>query len=296
MYAAYIEEYRNVVFLKADTPGQNMLLKRFTPHYYLRPFVSSIWCFESDRGIPLEDMRVVVPNGQVKLVIPYKNGLTSQIDGQYTLAPDTSLTLIGLADKPAVINAQTEREIGTIGIEFHTAGAYRFLHLRFGDIVNQVHPASDVLGKEGAHLQRRISEAGTTEERIAIVERFLLERLSQQREDSIVDYCVKQITASNGRMNIEELARKTGYTRRYLNMKFDEKVGLNLKTLSSIYRFQHFYKLWAMRQERHFFDNEFYDYYYDQSHFIKDFKRFTNFSPTRFANMQNEFGRIFYKD
>lgn len=273
-----------------------MQLIRFQPYRALKPYVQSIWCFESDRGIPYEDMRLIVPNGQAKLVIPYNNGLISNMNDRHTLAKDLAVTLIGVADIPAIINAQSESKIGTIGVEFNAKGAYRFFHLPFHEIANQVYQADDVIGKEATELQRRVANADTVSARVIVIQDFLLYKLSQSKEDQILDYCIDQMTSSNGLINIEELAKKTGYTRRYLSMKFNDKVGLSPKTLGSIYRFQHFYKLWAQNKTQHFFEKEFYNYYYDQSHFIKDFKRFTNMPPTRFAKVENELGRIFYKD
>jgi hypothetical protein len=43
-----------------------------------------------------------------------------------------------------------------------------------------------------------------------------------------------------------------------------------------------------------FSDDDLYDYYYDQAHFIKEFKRFTGYTPQRYAELGNEFGKAFY--
>jgi methylphosphotriester-DNA--protein-cysteine methyltransferase len=114
--------------------------------------------------------------------------------------------------------------------------------------------------------------------------------------DDIFDFCVQKISLTKGKISISELERETGFSSRWLNMKFQEKVGISPKNLSSIIRFQQFYQALTNSNESNFFRNEFYDYYYDQSHFIKDFKRFTGLPPGKFALTENEFGRIFYKD
>ena len=41
-----------------------------------------------------------------------------------------------------------------------------------------------------------------------------------------------------------------------------------------------------------FFKRDIYDYFYDQAHFIKEFKRFTGLSPLKFVKSENEFGRF----
>ena len=45
-----------------------------------------------------------------------------------------------------------------------------------------------------------------------------------------------------------------------------------------------------------FLKRDFYDMYYDQSHFIKDFKRFTGLSPTRFEKQVNDFGEKYFRN
>jgi AraC-like DNA-binding protein len=112
----------------------------------------------------------------------------------------------------------------------------------------------------------------------------------------VLDYCIENILHSKGRVTISELQRKTGFSSRWLYEKFIQKVGLGPKGLSSIVRFNQIYKQWARRGGPDFFKEDIYKYFYDQAHFIKDFKRFTGYSPLKFANSENEFGRIFYKD
>ncbi|HYG14269.1 MAG TPA: hypothetical protein VEC12_00845, partial [Bacteroidia bacterium] len=83
---------------------------------------------------------------------------------------------------------------------------------------------------------------------------------------------------------------------RWLHMKFMERAGISPKNLASIVRFQQFYTALAQNREKDFLQKEFYDFYYDQSHFIKDFKRFTGLPPAKLAMSENEFGKIFYKE
>jgi hypothetical protein len=43
-----------------------------------------------------------------------------------------------------------------------------------------------------------------------------------------------------------------------------------------------------------FIETGLYGHYYDHTHFIKEFKRFSGFSPFAYAKKQNEVGEIFY--
>jgi hypothetical protein len=75
-------------------------------------------------------------------------------------------------------------------------------------------------------------------------------------------------------------------------MLFRTHVGLSPKVLAGIFRFQKFYTKWAQKRPYEELREELFDYYYDQAHFTKVFKRMTSFSPEQFTlKVSNEFGR-----
>jgi len=75
-------------------------------------------------------------------------------------------------------------------------------------------------------------------------------------------------------------------------MLFKQHVGFSPKLLARIFRFQNFYRRWARGLSFDAMKEELYDYYYDQAHFTKEFKKMTGYTPRRFADeVPNEFGR-----
>ena len=55
---------------------------------------------------------------------------------------------------------------------------------------------------------------------------------------------------------------------------------------------QKFYRKWAEGQSFDLLKNDLYEYYYDQSHFTKEFRKMTGYSPRKFSlEVSNEFGR-----
>jgi AraC-like DNA-binding protein len=150
------------------------------------------------------------------------------------------------------------------------------------------------LGKQGRLLVEMTENAGCASEKIHLLQQFLLRQLSLHQEDRVFEYCVEKITASKGKVTIKELEKKTGYSSRWLNMKFDERLGVSPKNLSSIIRFKEYYKIFIDPQKDSRSRKDYYELYYDQSHFIKDFKRFTGLAPTRFEKQMNEFGERYY--
>ena len=273
-----------------------MRLQHITPHPLLKGYIEKMWVFESTGRVPNDDMKLVVPNGRIKLVIPFRNGLLGKMeDGWFHLSKEHSVTLIGIADIPAIIESEKDCKAGTIGVEFSPHGAYRFFHLRHSEIKNQIHPLTDILGNIAKQLEEKIANTESVNSKVCLLQQFLLKLFSQNEADSIFDYCVQKIKLTKGKINISDLEKETGYGSRWLHMKFIDKIGISPKNLSSIIRFQQYYQTLATSQEKVFMKKDFYNYYYDQSHFIKEFKRFTGLSPVRFENANNDFGKIFYR-
>ena len=153
---------------------------------------------------------------------------------------------------------------------------------------------SEVLfGRWGRQTRETLGNLEEVEQKVAFIQDALV-RLSRttQQDNRIIDFCVKILKRANGRVPLKELERKTGYSRRYLDLLFKKQVGLPPKVLARIFRFQNFYQKWAHGLSYDIIMNQLYDYYYDQAHFSKEFKRMTGHSPQEFmVEVSNEFGR-----
>jgi AraC-like DNA-binding protein len=266
------------------------------PHFLLKNYIEKMWIFESSGKLPVEDMKLVVPNGNIKLTVSYQNGIVAAINGKTFASKEHNITLTGLVDVPVVLDVDEDVATETIGIEFSPQGAYRFFHFTLNDIQNQIYSLSDLLGNIGKRLVELINNTTSVQQKIVLLQQFLLKQLSLHDEDLIFEYCIEKITASKGRITIKELEKKTGYSSRWLNMKFKDKLGVSPKNLSSIIRFKQYYQAFINGNEKSFFKNDFYELYYDQSHFIKDFKRFTGLPPTKFEKQTNNFGESYYRE
>lgn len=265
------------------------------PHPGLKPYIEKMWVFESSGKMPVEDLKLVVPNGNIKLTAAFRNGIVASMNGQSFASKELSLSLTGLVDVPLTLDVDEDVATGTIGVEFSPHGAYRFFHFSFDEIKNKIYPLNDILGKISKQLEEQIANTGPVERKIFLLQQFLLKQLSLHKEDSVFEYCVEKIQSSKGKITIKELEKKTGYSSRWLNMKFTSNIGTPPKNLSSIFRFKQCYQALTADNEKGFMKNDFYEYYYDQSHFIKTFKRYTGLPPARFENRINDFGKKFYE-
>jgi AraC-like DNA-binding protein len=260
----------------------------------LTGFIEKIWLFESPGMLPADDLKLIVPNGRPLLLIPYRNGLAGKMGGKQYIAKENSIALIGISDNPSIVDSLTNSPTGSIGIEFSPSATYRFFHFSLKNIKGELVFLNDLPGARANCIEQRIADAESPSEKIRLIQSYLFSLFTKKKEDTLFEYCIQQIETSHGSMSIKQLEKLTGFSSRWLNLKFKENIGLSPKNLSSIVRFQHYYKAILSDTAQFRTSRPFYNHYYDGSHFIKDFKRFTGMPPSRLIESKNNFGKLFY--
>jgi len=273
-----------------------MQLVTLTPSPEIAPWIHHFWIFRSPLGLPTGDLRVVVPNGRHKLIVPFRNGLTAQTREQAQHNREGDAVLVGLWERPTKLSSPIADTV-TIGVEFLPHGLRRFFPGIVGELSERIVPIDDALGRTGRELTRRVMDLETPETAAAAVDAFLVERFRAAggREQHVVDATLRILIESGFRLQVNELERRMGYSRRYLHALFLEHIGLAPKRLSGVMAFERLYRRFSQDKSAARLRDDALDVYFDQSHFIRSFKRFTGFSPGAFAELDNEFGRIFYK-
>ena len=148
-----------------------------TPHPLLSPYVAKIHVFESSGRLPAEDRKLIVPNANFKLTLTYRNGIVAGIGDKTFIQGENKLSLTGLIDAPVMLDAQQDAQTGTIIIEFNPLGAYRFFHLSYAEVKNQIVELPDLVGNYAEELQSRLVEANSINLKLQILQNFLIKQL-----------------------------------------------------------------------------------------------------------------------
>ena len=59
-----------------------MRLQNIEPHPLLKGYIEKMWLFESSGKMPVDDLKLVVPNGHIKLSVAFRNGIVAAMNGQ----------------------------------------------------------------------------------------------------------------------------------------------------------------------------------------------------------------------
>lgn len=164
------------------------------------------------------------------------------------------------------------------GIRFTPLHSLQLSPAPFRELVDRQLFLTDVMHGVNS-LCDDIAEKQSFALRIAHFERYFLPRLlSREQPSEMLAYCLQQIYQAKGTITIEQLAADIGLSTRYIRMKFVETLGLSPKQYSRITRFQH--TLSSMMSQSAPAGTIASEHgYYDQAHFIKDFKHFSLFTP-----------------
>jgi AraC-like DNA-binding protein len=246
------------------------------PSPRLAPFVRCVWTFEAESSGPAPER--IVPDGRTELIVHYRAPFA---EGG-TLQP--RVVFAGQLTRPLWLHASGPA--GVVGVRFHPAGARRFLGVPLGAF-NDQRVAIDTLWDGSAEpLVNAVVAARDVAGRAAAAEAFVASRIERQppADDAVVARCADSIERQGGKVSIEELTATAGVGRRQLERRFRDVVGVGPALLASIMRFRSVFDLIEHDSARPWTEAALAAGYFDQSHFIREFRRFVGCTPTEFLD------------
>lgn len=267
-----------------------MDFKILEPQQDLATWVKCYWNLESPKE-KTPKVNTIVPDGCMKLIFHYGDPYMNHTDSGERFVLPRGL-LIGQLTKPYIVEPTGETK--TFFVCFHPNGFIPFSPFPIKEMENTAVPLDKLFGKDGILLEDNILNASSTEERIEIIEAFLLQKLANhQTIDNIIDSTIETIFTANGQLSVDVISKKNNINRRQLARKFSSDIGLSPKQLSKTIRLQTTLKALLAEKATSLtsvaLDNE----YYDQAHFIKDFKEFTGLTPKEFYGEHLKMSLIF---
>ena len=162
-----------------------------------------------------------------------------------------------------------------------------FVNENIESLNNQVIDFKDVSGNSVSLLYSQLLETNALNQRITLIEDFLLNTLSRYKRNhnkiAVLNNIMDELKQEDFFDNIENVASRYGITSRYLQKLFLQYTGLTPKLYTKINRFQNSLRL--VTQNNNSLTSIAYDCgYFDQSHFIREFKSFTGLTPSDYTS------------
>lgn len=256
-----------------------MLYETFQPPPQLTPYVRFYWALEAEVKDGEEFVHRSMADGCVELVFHYRASFDEvDADGRRSYSPLSSIQ----AQSTKFRRFSTKESFGIFGIYLYPYAIPRLFAHPASDFTNISPDLESVFGLEGRLIEEQMSSASDNQKRVAIATQFLISKLtSAQRELPPIYRAIDSVIASAGDVRIADLARTHEISTRQFERRFKEFAGLNPKLYSRVVRFQ------AATQHKFTGTRDLTEIayacgYYDQSHFINDFRQFSGYTPKEY--------------
>lgn len=265
-----------------------MKVCKLIPNQYLRPYISRYWIWENETALP----KIFSGTG-TELMFHYgepPSGIEQM--GEKITLPQSYF----MSPRMKYCRLNSPKKLGFISVRFR-AGAFRhFCNTPCIDIVDSFVDIEDLWGRTGQKFEQQVLEAKNLCQRINIIEKFLMKFLMQYgKNDQYVDMAVKKLLYNYKTVSIKGISRDSFLSQRQMERKFKSAVGVSPKIFQRISRFEAVMKKLLLQQEKNYLPVILDHGYYDQSHFLKEFKSYLGEYPASFLQEKN-FMSHFYNE
>lgn len=247
-------------------------------HPALRSLIRHILIIEADFGnIPFSIEGNYMPSPDQAMFINLYTCLKSKRSGENNFNNVTSCTLIGAQITPFKLLVQESHT--TVSIIFQPGGLNRFLNIPITELFDNGYSAREVVGREIEELLDKSHDTISLNELNGIIQSYFLRKLTQVKEPLPIDFALQHLLI-NYNTSMDKIAGIACMSIRNFERKCKERLGMPAKMYARIARFHKAYKMLESRSVISWPDLTYEVGYYDQTHFIKDFKEFAKLTPT----------------
>ncbi|CAH1199148.1 hypothetical protein PAECIP111893_01243 [Paenibacillus plantiphilus] len=191
--------------------------------------------------------------------------------------------LTGIHQKPKVFQATAS--LSSVLIYFKPEALYRWRLCSPRELTDASISLTD-LGMRPAVWERLLESQATMNpgEFLCFIEEMIWDMFKDNEIDHWASWAINRICASNGSIRVGQLAEESALSRRQSERRFVERIGVSPKSLAQIVKFQHVLRSlrFAERLTQLAYDAD----YYDQSHFIKEFRKRSGTTPKQMQGLE----------
>lgn len=279
--------------LTATPFKRNSFYTELSPFKGLQSYIRCYWGTENPL-IQIENAdqpELVIPDTCVDIIyyIDYTN---NTVTGGFCGVNDCSFH--------AHSNGTIGHMVSTFAIRFYSWSAYAFVDDSLQSTMNGYFDVGSRFEWLDKILRPELLELKTLHEKASFVEQQLIKKLSDVKENAVVNATIQNILINRGSLDISSLAKESFVSARQLERLFHEYIGIAPKKLSNLIRYQFLWRDILCESDFELL-NAVHKYgYTDQSHLWREFKRYHSMDIHRarmmafedVGNIQDDFARI----
>jgi methylphosphotriester-DNA--protein-cysteine methyltransferase len=266
-----------------------MIFKRFSPSPLLQQLIECYWIIENDD--PQPHQQKIIPDGFPEIIFHYKDPYRICLHSNWE---QQSMRLLGGQISGHFFLENTGAS-GMVGIKLKPTALTHLFNLDMQAFTDKVVELTAAIGDRLQPLEQALHATSDHETMVALIDQQLEQLLSQiSYAASPVDRAVNLIFEKKGMISVAEITIAAGVGERQLERLFKKYVGLAPKFYARIIRFSTIFEY--MQQGDPGWAGLAYEAgFYDQSHFIRNFKAFTGEDPSRYGFDEKNMANFFLK-
>jgi len=219
------------------------------------------------------------PTPQNSLFFYINDPIKVQMDGEADFTGQPRSVIVG--PQLTRVTLDINRDHKAVRVGFHPGGLHRLLGFPLSQMIDSNFDAVDVFGKEMTFVNEQLQEAGSFDEMKMIIEKFLLEKVKGLKSALPFDTAMKELLHADGNVSIEKIAAMSCLSLRQFERTCKTRIGLPPKLFARLARFSKAYRLREKFPDLSWTHIAHESGYFDQAHFIRDFKEFAGVAPRK---------------
>jgi AraC-like DNA-binding protein len=251
---------------------------------FVRDYLIAHFTFDKDQVIPFKPYS---PKPEHTITFLPKGNLTinNPLTGETLTAPVTSIC----GQQVSRYNFHLTSEYLMLRVHFHPGALFRLLRIPLSEFTDCWFDAESVIGREILDVNERLANCQNYAQMIAVVEDYLVNKISKVRADTHrLDQVASCLFTNPSRFSLDWLAKQSCLCQRQFNRKFIERMGVGPKLYGRVVRFYKAYQYKEMHPQEDWLTIALLFGYADYQHMVKDFKEFAHVTPNLWINQDNQ--------
>lgn len=252
-----------------------MLFRIYPPAVQLKKWVRYYWSLESDQPYTHFGMASVCP----EMVFHYK-GRFDETDINGNIIPSFTAGLQAQSRNTKTFN--TDTAFGIFGVYLFPQSIPILFGFSASELSDRMEDLETLTGRNGIELEERIALAENHAARVVLLDEYLSAKLKSCKQISLPVFdAIHELISENGVVPVKEMAASYFLSERQFERQFLQYAGFGPKLFTRIVRFHNTIEYYGSK-EKSLTDIAHECGYYDQAHFIHDFKSFSGQHPRQF--------------
>jgi AraC-like DNA-binding protein len=265
-----------------------MAFYRYDPHPALKNLIECYWLVKDNDPTPT--LQKIIPDGFPEVIFHFGDPYKIKLHDHWELQ-DKKL-FAGQISKFFYLENTGKSNI--VGIKFKPAALTHLFNIQMAGFTDKVVALSLIPNDPFAQLGTDLGRTEDHDQIVTILDGHLKRLNTSSPKENVVDKVLAIIFETHGMSSIGDLCEKTNISERQLERLFKKYIGLSPKFYSRIIRFNYIFQ--SMEEKvLSWAGLGLHAGFYDQPHFIKNFKAFTGEDPSKYFFDQPNLANFFLK-